>query len=173
MLRGNPATQFKKGDPKQVEIARAGAKKSAQVRRERADARRTVQILLGLTIQNGKVYDVEKAKAVPDVKGKNVTLLDSLILKQVERASHGSLDALKFLIEQAGQGAINLDQIAREERADARTQAGLNSMDIEEEEQNTNATLSLLEQLKDVKIEGVDDEPNVESETCQDTSVGS
>lgn len=87
----------------QREIAKQGGKKSGAVRREKKTMRETIEVLLNLPIKKGKCADIEDIRSIVDVSGKNVTVMQGVILAQIKKALKGDMASLIFLRDTVGE----------------------------------------------------------------------
>lgn len=130
-LKNGKATQFKSGE----DAARKGRKggiASGESKRAKKTMREAAQIALEMTVGKGKKVDIEAIKSLANVNGKNITVLDALILTLVKNALAGNMKALEMLIEltetsnQAGATAADdelsasLKELAEELKSDER-----------------------------------------------------
>ena len=87
---------------KAVENGRKGGKRSGEVRKRKKEIRELTESMLAMPLKSGKVYSVDQIKNLAAVKGKNLTVEEAILLKQVMRALSGSESAAKFVLELAG-----------------------------------------------------------------------
>lgn len=92
--------------PKEVvsEYGKKGCVKSAEVRREKRRMRESLNILLQMPLKRGQDVDIEEIKSFAQLKGKNITVEQAMLIAQIQRALKGDTNAIKFLREASGQG---------------------------------------------------------------------
>ena len=93
--------------PKEVlsEYGKKGAKKTAEVKREKKRLRESLDILLQMPLKvRGEEADIEQIKAFAQLKGKNVTVEQAILIAQIQRALKGDSKAFKLLRDTSGQG---------------------------------------------------------------------
>lgn len=92
--------------PKEVvsEYGKKGCVKSAEVRREKRRMKESLNILLQMPLKRGQDVDIEEIKSFAQLKGKNITVEQAMLIAQIQRALKGDTNAVKFLREASGQG---------------------------------------------------------------------
>lgn len=102
------------------EIQSRGGKKSGEVRRRKADFRKTLNLLLTAEIDN------EEWKPVLESLGVECTLESALLMAQIKEAMRGNTKAAYFVSQYAGQNAQTAaddkEQQRRTERMEADTE---------------------------------------------------
>jgi hypothetical protein len=102
------------------EIQSRGGKKSGEVRRRKADFRKTLNLLLTAEIDN------EEWKPVLESLGVECTLESALLMAQIKEAMRGNTKAAYFVAQYAGQNAQTAaddkEQQRRTERMEADTE---------------------------------------------------
>lgn len=96
------------------ENARKAGIASGKARRERRDMKKSLEMLLGLSIKKGDIIDAENAEALTDVKGKNLTVQDAILVAQIQKALKGDLRAAEFLRDTAGQKPVDNKNIKQD-----------------------------------------------------------
>lgn len=89
------------------EIGIKGGKASGKARREKKSMQELAKIILNMSIQNGEIHSVEDIKSIADIKGKNLSVDQAILLKQVEKALKGDLQSATFIRDTSGNGIIN------------------------------------------------------------------
>lgn len=87
----------------QQAIARMGGKASGVARRRKRNMQQFAEIILGMALKNGEVHSVEDIQSLADLKGKNLTVDQAIILKQTEKALKGDLKSAEFVRDTSGQ----------------------------------------------------------------------
>ena len=80
-----------------------GAEKSIEVRRKRKEMRETLDILLNMPMKKGKVYTAEDIKCFADLKGKNITIDQAMMICLVQKALKGDLNAIAMIRDTVGE----------------------------------------------------------------------
>jgi len=82
---------------------KAGAIKSAETRRRKKAMKDSLDILLNMPLKSGKQCDVEAVKNFANLKGKNITVEQAMLIAQIQKALKGDTQALTFLRDTSGQ----------------------------------------------------------------------
>lgn len=85
------------------ERARKGGIASAKARKEKRMMKETIELLLAMPLEDKSVAELEDILTFSDLRNKNVTVNDAIIIKQVQKAMKGDLNALAFLRDTSGQ----------------------------------------------------------------------
>ena len=80
-----------------------GAEKSIEVRRKRKEMRETLDILLNMPMKKGKVYTAEDIKCFADLKGKNITIDQAVMVCLIQKALKGDLSAIAMVRDTVGE----------------------------------------------------------------------
>ena len=95
---------FARMTPEQrAENGRKGAKKANENRRKRKEMRETLDILLNMPMKKGKVYTAEDIKCFADLKGKNITIDQAMMICLVQKALKGDLNAISMIRDTVGE----------------------------------------------------------------------
>lgn len=84
-----------------------GGIKSGKARKERKAMKETAEMILGLTLKDGTVTDLEDIQSMAAAKGKNITVQDAIILKQAQKALKGDIRAAEFIRDTSGNRPTN------------------------------------------------------------------
>ena len=87
-------------------IATQGGKASGAARRKKRNMQEFASIILGLAMKSGEVHSVEDITSLADIKGKNLTVDQAILLKQAEKALKGDLRSAEFIRDTSGQKPI-------------------------------------------------------------------
>lgn len=74
---------------------------SGKVRREKRSMREALDILLKLSLKDGKKTDIKNIKSLTSLSGQNVTVQDALLIAQIQKALKGdgrAFDAIKNIV---------------------------------------------------------------------------
>lgn len=113
---------------RRANASKAG-KASGKARRAKRTMREVANLVLDMSVSNGKKVDVKSIKSLAEVSGKNIKVQDALVLTLVKNALAGNIKALQMLIElteqssQAGATAddelsASLKELAKELKSD-------------------------------------------------------
>lgn len=95
---------FARMTPEQrAENGRKGAEKARENRRRRKEMRETLDILLSMPMKKGKVYTAEDIKCFADLKGKNITIDQAMMITLVQKALKGDLSAIGMVRDTVGE----------------------------------------------------------------------
>ena len=84
-----------------------GGIKSGKVRKEKKAMKETAEMILGLTLKDGTVTDLEDIQSMAAANGKNITVQDAIILKQAQKALKGDIRAAEFIRDTSGNRPTN------------------------------------------------------------------
>ena len=85
------------------EIARMGAKASAETKREKKRTKEILDIFLSMPLKKRKTAEIEDIQAYEQLKGKNITVNEAIQLKQVQRALNGDLSSATYIRDTIGE----------------------------------------------------------------------
>lgn len=85
------------------EIARKGGKNSGKARRMKKNMRESLEILLGMPLKGGRAADIDQIMNFAELKGKNITVEQAMLIAQIQKALKGDTQALAFLRDTSGQ----------------------------------------------------------------------
>lgn len=88
-----------------------GGKASGVARREKKAIKNTLETLLSMPIQDGKLDDVDKIKSLASIKGKNISVQEAIVLKALQRALNGDIKAFNAIADILKQGTIESDMV--------------------------------------------------------------
>lgn len=87
-----------------VEAGRKGGYKSGESKRRRKEFKETLEILLSMSLDKRRTnIDIDKIKAFADLKGKNVTVDQAMMIKLIQRALTGDLNAITMVRDTIGE----------------------------------------------------------------------
>ena len=99
-----PVTERSKEEA--LEMSRRGGIASGVARRKKRNMQQFAEIILSMAMKNGEVHTVEDIQSIADLKGKNLTVDQAIILKQVEKALKGDLKSAEFVRDTSGQKPV-------------------------------------------------------------------
>ena len=85
---------------------RKGAQKSTETKRKRKEMRETLNILLKMPLKKGKQYSAEDVKCFADLKGKNITIDQAMMVCLVQKALKGDLSAISMVRDTVGEKPV-------------------------------------------------------------------
>lgn len=85
------------------EMGRKGGIASGKARQEKKRMRETIDTILKMVLNPGKGANIEEIQAFAELKGKNLTVEQAMIVQQIQKALKGDLQALTFLRDTSGQ----------------------------------------------------------------------
>ncbi len=85
------------------EIAAKGGINSGESRRKKKAMRESLQILLDMSLKAGEECDIDKVESFKALEGKNITVEQAMLVKQIQKALKGDTTALTFLRDTSGQ----------------------------------------------------------------------
>ena len=88
------------------EQARKGGIASGKARRERKMMREDAQMFLEMPLNAGQLEDVEY---LAEVKGKNITVQQAILLAMIKKAMKGDVRASEYVRDTAGQQIANIN----------------------------------------------------------------
>lgn len=96
--------QFDQLSPEErAECGRKGGIKSGETRRKKRAMKEAIEVVLSMPMKKGRKYDVEDIKSFSDIKGKNISVNDAIIIAAVQKALRGDVRALEWLRDTSGQ----------------------------------------------------------------------
>lgn len=95
-------TQFKSGT-EAAEKGRKGGIASGETRRKKKTMKESLETLLAMGVDTGKIISVEDLEAFPELAGKNISVNDAIMVKMVQKALKGDLRAAEFVRDSIGQ----------------------------------------------------------------------
>ena len=101
-LVNGKATQFKSGE-QAVENGRKGGKASGEAKRRKKEMKERLEILLSMPIKDGKGAAIEKIKSFAEIKGKNITVEDAILIAIAQKALKGDIQAGTFIRDTVGE----------------------------------------------------------------------
>lgn len=126
-----------------IEISRRAGKKSGEVRRKRAEFRKTLNLLLTADFNNPEITPILEGMGIES------TVEAALLLGQIQQAILGDTYAAKFVAQYSGQTAMS-DIEVRDLEADIELKKA-RKQDITGENENDEALKKLDEILKEVR----------------------
>lgn len=96
--------QFSEMTPEErAEWGRKGGIASGETKRRKKAMKETLEVLLSMPMKNGKYADVEKIKSFADLKGKNITVEQAMLIAMIQKALHGNVQAFESVRDTVGE----------------------------------------------------------------------
>ena len=96
--------EFSKMSPeRRAECGRKGGLAKREATRKRKEMRETLDILLNMPMKKGKTYSAEDIKCFADLKGKNITIDQAMMVCLVQKALKGDLSAIGMVRDTVGE----------------------------------------------------------------------
>ena len=83
-------------------LGKSGGIASGKARREKKAMRETLELLLSMALKDGAVANIEKIKSSAALNGKNITVQDAIMLKQIQKAMKGDTRAAEYIRDTSG-----------------------------------------------------------------------
>lgn len=140
----------KRTESEQRKIRSAGGKASGEVRRRKANFRKTLNMLLTSEIDN------EEWKTILESLGVECTLESALLMAQIKEAVNGNTKAAYFVAQYAGQSVLSDEELENQKADTELKQARKQAVTGENE---TDEALNKLDQiLKEVRENAIKQE---------------
>lgn len=88
---------------RRAECGRKGGIANGKTHKRRREMRETLDILLNMPTKKGKVYDAEEIQAYANLKGKNLTIDQAMMVGLVQKALKGDLNAIAMVRDTVGE----------------------------------------------------------------------
>ena len=88
---------------RRAECGRKGGIKNGVNAKKRKEMRETLDILLNMPMKKGRVYSAEEIKSFADLKGKNITIDQAMMVCLVQKALKGDLSAIAMVRDTVGE----------------------------------------------------------------------
>lgn len=84
-------------------IARKGGINSGKARAEKKRMKEIIELVLKMPLNTGEAANIEQISSFAEIKGKNLSVEQAMIIQQTQKALKGDLQALTFLRDTSGQ----------------------------------------------------------------------
>ena len=99
--------EFAKMTPEERSMwGKIGAQKSIETKRKRKEMRETLDVLLKMPMKKGKVYDAEDIKCFAELKGKNISIDQAMMVCLIQKALKGDLSAIAMIRDTVGEKPV-------------------------------------------------------------------
>ena len=100
----NPPCTFSKMTPEERSYwGKIGSQKAHESRRRKKEFKETLEILLSMSVKKGRKTDVEDVKCFADLKGKNITIDQAMMVCLIQKALKGDLSAIAMVRDTVGE----------------------------------------------------------------------
>lgn len=89
-----------------LEEAKKGGIASGEARRKKKNMQEIAKYILSMSLQTGEKHNIEEIQNLAEVKGKNLSVDEAILLKQVEKALKGDINSATFVRDTAGQKPV-------------------------------------------------------------------
>ena len=100
-VKNSKNTQIKSGE-EAVQKGTKGGIASGQVRREKKAMKDTLETLLSMSLKEGIVEDLSEIQSIAKLEGKNITVQEAIMLKQIQKAIKGDTKAAEYIRDTSG-----------------------------------------------------------------------
>ena len=96
--------KYKDGERHQLteEEVKKGNANSIESRRKKKSMQELANIILNLSLKSGEVHSIEEMQSIAEISGKNLSVDEAILLKQVEKALKGDLQSATFIRDTSG-----------------------------------------------------------------------
>ena len=96
--------EFSKMTPEErAECGRKGGTESGKTRRRKKAMKETLEVLLSMPMKSGKYADIENIKNFADIKGKNISVEEAMLISMIQKALHGNVPAFEAVRDTVGE----------------------------------------------------------------------
>ena len=89
------------------ECSSRGGKASGEAKRRKKLMKENLEILCQLSLKSGRATDIESIKNFVELKGKNITVEQAMLLAQIKKALNGDSTAMTFIRDTMGQKPVD------------------------------------------------------------------
>lgn len=86
-----------------VEEQSKGGIESGKTRRRKRAMKDTLDVLLSMPMKSGKYADIESIKNFADIKGKNISVEEAMLISMIQKALHGNVPAFEAVRDTVGE----------------------------------------------------------------------
>jgi hypothetical protein len=91
-----------------VKNGRKGGKASGKARREKKAFKETLELLLKMPLYDGKKQNINSIKNFANIKGKNITTQEAMLIAQVQKAMKGDNQSITFIRDTIGEKPVEM-----------------------------------------------------------------
>lgn len=106
-----PIQKGQRTKEEQKEFATKGGIASGKARRQKKTMQELAKMILSMSMVNGEVHSIEDIQSIAEIKGKNLTIDQMILLKQTEKALKGDLQSAMFIRDTSGNKPIDVQQV--------------------------------------------------------------
>ncbi len=85
------------------ENSRKGGIKSGEVRRRKKTMKEVAEVILSLPLKDRALDDIDALMSLEGIKGKNITVQETMTIALIKKAMTGNLQAIKLMSEVMGE----------------------------------------------------------------------
>lgn len=89
------------------ENGRKGGIASGEAKRRKKAMRETLEILLAMPMKSGKQADIESIRNFADLKGKNISVQEAMLIAMIQKAMKGNVLAAEYIRDTVGENPVN------------------------------------------------------------------
>ena len=86
-----------------AEWGRKGGRANAEQHKKRKALKDTLEILMNMPVNKGKVADIESIRSFAELNGKNITVDQAIMIKLIQKALRGNLNAIMTIRDTVGE----------------------------------------------------------------------
>lgn len=85
------------------ELGRRGGIKSGEVKRRKKTMKEVAEVILSLPLKDKALDDIDALMSLEGIKGKNITVQETMTIALIKKAMTGNLQAIKLMSEVMGE----------------------------------------------------------------------
>lgn len=85
------------------EAGKKGGINSGKTRAAKKQMKESLETILSMSLKKGAVTNIDNIKNIADIKGRNITVQDAILIGQVQKALEGSIASAEFIRDTVGQ----------------------------------------------------------------------
>lgn len=85
------------------EAGKKGGINSGKTRAAKKQMKESLETILSMSLKKGAVTNIDNIKNIADIKGRNITVQDAILIGQVQKALKGSIASAEFIRDTVGQ----------------------------------------------------------------------
>lgn len=102
-----PFDNTPEGKKRGSEAGKKGGVASGIAKRRKKLMRENLEALCQLSLKSGRATDVESIRNFAELKGKNITVQEAMLLSQIKKALNGDTTAMTFIRDTMGQKPVD------------------------------------------------------------------
>ena len=93
----------KMSEREQKAIASKGGVASGKAKRRKKEFKESLEVVLGMVLKSGEIASIDDIQSFADLKGKNITVQDAIVIAMAQRAMKGNVSCARWVLETSGQ----------------------------------------------------------------------